>query len=149
MTVVEACTYAPESMCVVRGRVRAGLLTGGFSAVVDDVVLVVAELVANAAFHGGPPVTLRVIADEAGRAVRVEVGDAGRGMDVSLVRARWRHPSFTLAERGRGLFLIDALCSGWGSDLTDGRHTTWAEITLPSDALLGGGGGVRTLVRGP
>ncbi|MET9650919.1 ATP-binding protein [Streptomyces sp. NPDC006460] len=126
-------------MTVLRGQIRAGLTARGCASVVDDVMLVVTELIANASLHGGPPVTLSVVLAPAGGAVHVEVGDAGRGMDVARVRARWRHPSFTLGERGRGLFLIDALCSGWGSRLSDDSHTTWAEIALPADA--GGDGG--------
>ncbi|MFI8292290.1 ATP-binding protein [Streptomyces sp. NPDC085614] len=131
MKIVEGCAHTPESMTLLRGQIRAGLTARGCASVVDDVMLVVTELIANASLHGDPPVTLSVVLAPADGAVRVEVGDAGRGMDVARVRARWRHPSFTLGERGRGLFLIDALCSGWGSRLSDDSHTIWAEIALP------------------
>lgn len=145
MKIVEECARTPESMTLLRGQIRAGLTARGCASVVDDVMLVVTELIANASLHGGPPVTLSVVLAPAGGAVRVEVGDAGRGMDVARVRARWRHPSFTLGERGRGLFLIDALCSGWGSRLSDDSHTTWAEIALPvGPADAGGAGGAVT-----
>ncbi|MFI5619476.1 ATP-binding protein [Streptomyces sp. NPDC051567] len=86
----------------------------------DAVVVIVAELVANAVTHGrvqGRDFELRMVLDEGG--VRVEVTDARREA-VPRIGVR------TLEENGRGLLLVDALSSGWGvSDRVIGK-TVWA-----------------------
>ncbi|RZU45970.1 histidine kinase-like protein [Streptomyces sp. BK022] len=100
----------------------------------DDASVVVSELVSNAVRHGRPPVrvacTLRR-RSPGGPALRIEVTDAGPSFDTTLVRARWRHPSFTLEESGRGLFLVDALASRWGDEPTLDGHTVWAVLDPP------------------
>lgn len=66
----------------------------------DDAELVVSELVANAAEHGGSPCRLRLRA-HTGRLV-VEVHDDSAAGPVT-------RPGSTVAERGRGLTLVHAL----------------------------------------
>ncbi|MEW2317722.1 ATP-binding protein [Streptomyces bauhiniae] len=100
----------------------------------EAATVVVSELVSNALRHGRPPVRVmcalrRRSPDRA--ALRIEVADAGASFDTTQVRARWRHPSFTLEESGRGLFLVDALASHWGDEPTRNGHTVWAVLDPP------------------
>ncbi|MEV6960339.1 ATP-binding protein [Streptomyces sp. NPDC051207] len=114
----------------VHGAVRSRLRTWGAGELADDAGLVLEELVSNAVRHGRPPVrvTVSLCCGCRGRTVRVEVADAGHTIDVELVRARWRHPSFWMDEGGRGLFLVDALTSAWGDRVDDDGHTVWADM---------------------
>ncbi|ALO98707.1 hypothetical protein SHL15_7710 [Streptomyces hygroscopicus subsp. limoneus] len=115
-----------------RGVVRARLAAWGAQALADDTCLVMTELVTNAVRYGSPPVRVAVsprCSHAGGPAVRVEVSDAGGGLDPVAVRARWRHPSFILAGSGRGLYLVDALSRGaWGDRVKARGHTVWADL---------------------
>lgn len=114
----------------VRGNVREQLAQWGQSAVADDCLLVISELLANAYGHGTAPVRLSLAlhAQAGGQVVRVQVSDMGPGFDIELVTARWRHPSFCLSQGGRGLVLVYALCLAWGERRDRRGHTVWADL---------------------
>ncbi|MGV9318452.1 ATP-binding protein [Streptomyces sp. NPDC003660] len=115
----------------VRDKLRAHLARWQAAELADDAAVVVSELLSNALRHGRPPVRVACALRRRspGRtALRIEVADAGPSFDTTLVRARWRHPSFTLEESGRGLFLVDALASRWGDEPTRHGHTVWAVL---------------------
>ncbi|SDQ22164.1 ATP-binding protein [Quadrisphaera sp. DSM 44207] len=93
---------------------------------VDDAAVVVSELLGNAMRHaeplgdGGVLLRWRVEA----RAVRLEVVDGGGAGCGPAPR-----DAADGATSGRGLRIVDALCSGWGSCTDDaGRHTVWAVL---------------------
>jgi len=89
----------------------------------DDVLLVASELVTNVVLH----------TDDGGRVrawnsdpVRLEVHDTSP-----------RPPLFTDAQPGgRGLRIIDAICSSWGTTIVPTGKVVWAEFGRRS---LGGG----------
>ena len=88
--------------------------------VADVAELLVSELVTNAILHARSQVQVRVAAND-GR-VRVEV------VDSSPVPARRQHYS-TESATGRGLALVDALATDWGSDLLDASgKSVWFEL---------------------
>ncbi|MDG9717574.1 ATP-binding protein [Streptomyces sp. DH24] len=111
----------------------------------DTVVLVVAELAANAVLHGRVPgrdFALFLSYDEERGVVRVEVADThpvrpARGTPGSVPAAD--------ADHGRGLLLVDALAARWGvTDRVGPGKTVWAECTTPPPVRRGvrrGGGG--------
>ncbi|WP_414721117.1 ATP-binding protein [Streptomyces sp.] len=88
----------------------------------DTVVLVVSELVTNAVVHTA---SARVVCElrEGHDRLRIAVHDEG-GPAGPRIR------DCGAEERGRGLLLVDAVCSAWGADPT-GHGTgrvVWAEL---------------------
>jgi anti-sigma regulatory factor (Ser/Thr protein kinase) len=92
--------------------------------VLDSALLVVSEAVTNALRHGSGPIELCVALGD-GR-IRLEVSDEG----TELPR---RRPAAgdELGEGGRGLYLLDALTTGWGTESKrDGPgKVVWMEIS--------------------
>ncbi|UZN03981.1 ATP-binding protein [Cellulomonas sp. S1-8] len=101
-------------------RAVAGAGVGGASNQVIE--LLAGELVSNAVVHGpsGEPVRVAVRVD--GYVVRVAVTDRGGGTPTV------RHPEPT-APSGRGMALVEALSTSWGSArLPDGGTCVWFEV---------------------
>jgi anti-anti-sigma factor len=98
-------------------------------ATIDAAVLLTSELVTNAVIHPPPAeagtVRLRITCYENG--VRCEISDRGPGFDPSTLGQR------TPDTGGRGLLLVDALASAWGTErMTAGgeeRFCVWFELT--------------------
>jgi anti-sigma regulatory factor (Ser/Thr protein kinase) len=85
--------------------------------------LLVSELVTNAVVHGREPIGLRISRDQGMLRVEVSDGGAQTAQLIQLVP----DPD---AEAGRGLFLLNALSSAWGT-IPAGRRgpkTTWFEL---------------------
>lgn len=93
---------------------------------VETVVLVACELVTNSIRYGTEPGdSVRVVLDADENRTRVEVHDPVRR------RPRLR-PVSQERDRGRGLILLDALCSGaWGVEDIPFGKAVWAEIKAP------------------
>jgi anti-sigma regulatory factor (Ser/Thr protein kinase) len=91
--------------------------------VLEAALLAVSETVTNAVRHGSGRIQLCVTADE--RVVRIEVTDEGAQLPPR--RSRSEDP---LRDGGRGLHLLDALTTKWGSAARqDGPgKTIWMEI---------------------
>ena len=89
------------------------------AAVLEAIELCVSELVTNAIDHAVPPYRLRIARDGTGLCVAVDDGSAPH----PEVRA-----SAPGAERGRGMFLVAELSSGWGvHDRADGK-SVWVRF---------------------
>jgi anti-sigma regulatory factor (Ser/Thr protein kinase) len=92
--------------------------------VIDDALLVLSELVANAVQHAPP------LADGSiwvgwwldGRWVRLEVTDGGGLREPRLAQ----HVPDGVG--GRGLSIVNAVASRWGVHRVGGRSTVWADI---------------------
>ncbi|WP_194236296.1 ATP-binding protein [Streptomyces acidicola] len=88
--------------------------------------VIVSELVTNAVLHGaGAWLTLGM--GIRGREVCVEVQDGSAAPIVKRAAA-------CEGESGRGLALIAALASNWGTRLVPGGKTVWATLVLPLSA---------------
>lgn len=85
----------------------------------DTVALLVSEVATNALVHGTGEVRVRVLPRPPG--VRVEVAD-GSG---TLPR---RRTATAVDEGGRGIALIEALSSAWGSEATPEGKIVWFEL---------------------
>lgn len=97
----------------------------------DAAGLIVAELAANAVTHGRVPgrdFELRLLLTAA--TLRIEVSDA----------CAERHPTAAAkppsvdAEAGRGLLVVSALATAWGSADRSVGKTVWAELSSAVDA---------------
>lgn len=102
-----------------------------------NVILLVSELVSNAVLHGGPHAPLAVVGlavEVRPDRVRVEVEDAGSSLPVVGDGATER-------VGGRGLVLVAALASRWGSIQSDAGKTVWFEVTTSSVTGSKGGDG--------
>ncbi|MCM2420316.1 ATP-binding protein [Streptomyces sp. RKAG293] len=89
---------------------------------VDDMLLIVSELVTNAVRYGTEPGdSLLVVLDLSVQRLRVEVHDPIR-----------RHPKFRPEseerQRGRGLFIVEALAACWGVTDRPFGKAVWAEV---------------------
>ena len=108
---------APRSASVARHAVRD--LVGGDS---DLAELLTTEVVANAVRHAGTgDVLLR--AEVGGAGLRVEVTDGSATPPAGPNLPDWQD------ESGRGLLLLDALATSWGSEPRPGGKCVWFELT--------------------
>ncbi|MFJ8271522.1 ATP-binding protein [Streptomyces sp. NPDC094154] len=93
----------------------------------DTVVLVVAELAANAVLHGRVPgrdFALALFFEEGRDAVRIEVTDTHPALPARMAPGPDQ-------DGGRGLVLVDALAADWGvRDRLGPGKTVWAECAL-------------------
>ena len=118
---VERLAIANEPAAVGRARheLRATLAGWGLDEdTADTVALCMSELVTNAVVHAASGCELQVI-NEFGT-LTVEVRNPGPG--PSLTQSDGRDP---LRVHGRGLQLVDALTSRWGSSRDDSSFNAW------------------------
>jgi anti-sigma regulatory factor (Ser/Thr protein kinase) len=126
----------PQSVGTARRWARRCLDEWG---VEDDVVegaaLCLSELVTNAVIHTRSSCEVRLLLDDG--ALTVTVRDQGR--DQGRAGGSWadQKPDDPLRVHGRGLQLVDAVASRWGSTLDASGTTVW--FTL--DATSGDGAG--------
>ncbi len=117
----------PTSPCVARTR-AVELVTPWVSAVLAaDTGLLVAELVTNAVVHGGPRVHLDVSVHPA-FSVCAEVFDSSFVMPVVCT------PDLDRVS-GRGLQLVDAIASSWGTRARLDGKVVWFELHEPRSPL--------------
>jgi anti-sigma regulatory factor (Ser/Thr protein kinase) len=89
------------------------------SSVIELAVLLVSELVTNAAVHARSGVRMTVHVDS--HWVRIEVEDEGPGEPVMGTLT----PNQL---KGRGLAVVDRLSTDWGADMHDDHKVVWFEI---------------------
>ena len=130
LTTEEAVLELPDqlsSVAVARRFVYDKVVEWGIDISMDDALLVVSELAANALMHAESS-SYRVRVAHAGPALRIEVEDDGTGTPEP-------QPLTETAEHGRGLHLVDALAASWGMDIGEvGGKRVWAELAIPVGA---------------
>jgi anti-sigma regulatory factor (Ser/Thr protein kinase) len=128
----------PSSVAVARGRIGAELCQAGLSATaVADAALVTSELLSNAILHARPlpDACIRVSWILSATAVEIIVSDGG-----SATRPRASRPSLS-SIGGRGLGIVEHLCSSWGVRADERGTTVWAVVPAPRDGSAGPRGG--------
>ena len=115
---------AGDAGCVRAARAAVqGLLRDQPDDVRHIAVLLTDELVTNALVHGGGRFSLAV--EVAEHTLQVRVGDG------SPDTPRVLHPPDD-REHGRGMAIVDALASAWGTDQEPARKVVWFELALPA-----------------
>lgn len=113
-----------SSVSLAREFVRETLAEWGIDEPLDDALLVVSELAANALTHAGSSYEVRLSATA--HALRIEVDDDGAGTPEP-------QPLTETEEHGRGLHLVGALAESWGMEAADsGGKRIWAELAVPT-----------------
>lgn len=92
---------------------------------VDTAMLLVTELVTNAVEHTDASDVICSVSLSA-EVVTVSVTDTGSMSGAGSVPVSARPDD--LAESGRGLFLVDALATDWGTRVTAGSREVWASL---------------------
>jgi anti-sigma regulatory factor (Ser/Thr protein kinase) len=116
--------FIPET----RHRVGALLRAWQRSAeTVDAAMLLVTELVTNAVEHTDASDVICSVSLSA-EAVTVSVTDTGTDTRSGKGGAPVVGQPDDLAESGRGLFLVAALATDWGTRLTAGSREVWARL---------------------
>jgi anti-sigma regulatory factor (Ser/Thr protein kinase) len=107
------------------------LVAWGRRDLIDDAALIATELATNAVLHARTGFTL-VITRQPEGTIRIAV------RDNSLMPPRPRRAG-PLDRSGRGLSLVEALASAWGTDpLADGK-VVWADLRRASSVELSSG----------
>ncbi|HEU4491494.1 MAG TPA: ATP-binding protein [Jiangellales bacterium] len=112
----------PADVAHARRAVRDVVRRWGLDLDPDVVALLVSELVTNALVHGRPPMEVR--ASRVGSGLRVEVLD---GAGERQPRRRSVRPSAD-DPRGRGLTIVSALATRWGTAASPGGKAVWLEL---------------------
>jgi anti-sigma regulatory factor (Ser/Thr protein kinase) len=122
----------PTSAAVARHVVEELLRAWDMSAFIDDLRLITSELITNVYMHtpSADSVELELIGFD--NQVRVSVAD---GSSIKPV-IRELDPAMPT---GRGLLLVQALSSRWGSDEWQSGKRVWVEVDQPSAAVRGEG----------
>jgi anti-sigma regulatory factor (Ser/Thr protein kinase) len=88
----------------------------------DAARLVVSELVGNQVVHGSPTGELNVSISETRGGVRIQVeGPAGAAVPTKM-------PFDPGRVSGRGLAIVERVCSTWGWDSGGGRTRVWGVV---------------------
>ena len=119
----------PDERSPARARrvVRQAMVEAELPHLLDDVLLLVTELVTNAAVHAGTQLELDL--DTTSPGVRVEVTDHSPAA-FPVLRPRAEEER----EGGRGLFLMDALATRWGTTHFATGKSVWFELQRDAPA---------------
>jgi anti-sigma regulatory factor (Ser/Thr protein kinase) len=119
-----ALDMTPSAARRARAFVRMSRCPVHEGTVLDDALLLVTEMVANAVMHGAPPLSIAVECDK--RTVEVRVRDG------SAVRPKQRRVTAE-DEDGRGLLLVSSVADSWGVDaLASGGKEVWVRLRKPA-----------------
>jgi anti-sigma regulatory factor (Ser/Thr protein kinase) len=127
----------PSSVALARGRIATELREAGLHpAAVSDAALVTSELLSNAILHARPlpEACIRVSWLLTATTVEVIVSDGG-----SATRPRASRPSLS-SIGGRGLGIVEHLCTSWGVRADERGTTVWAVLPAPRDGSATPGG---------
>lgn len=98
-----------------RALVRSVLEESGLESLVNEALLLTTELSTNAVVHAGTELDIEVAADPAGLTVTVTDFAPGPVEELAVGPRNDKSDIGEVAERGRGLLLVDHFASRWGT----------------------------------
>ena len=98
-----------------RALVRSVLEETGLDALVNEALLLTTELSTNAVVHAGTELDMEVAADPGGLTVTVTDFAPGPVEELAVGPRNDKSEIGEVAERGRGLLLVDHFASRWGT----------------------------------
>jgi serine phosphatase RsbU (regulator of sigma subunit)/anti-sigma regulatory factor (Ser/Thr protein kinase) len=115
-----------------RHYLRGSLREWNLDPLIDELELLISEVVTNALIHAGSAVDVRLrrYADR----VRVDVRDSDPHPPVVVAVVDDDRPVEGEAESGRGMLIVDAVASAWGSSPSGRGKTTWFELSTVDNA---------------
>jgi anti-sigma regulatory factor (Ser/Thr protein kinase) len=128
----------PSSVAIARGQIAADLRGAGlFPTAVADAALVTSELLSNAILHARPlpDACIQISWILTPTSVEIIVSDGG-----SVTRPRASHPPLS-SIGGRGLGIVEHLCTAWGVRADERGTTVWAVLPAPRGGGAGPDGG--------
>ncbi|MCX4538236.1 SpoIIE family protein phosphatase [Streptomyces sp. NBC_01669] len=123
--------YNLQAVSSVRHYLKDLFRRWGTEPLLDDMQLALCEVVTNALIHAQSDVDIRLRRQADG--VRVEVQDRSPQPPIPTVIVT-EEAMNAEAESGRGLLIVDALATAWGSSPAGWGKTTWIEMTLPQQS---------------
>jgi anti-sigma regulatory factor (Ser/Thr protein kinase) len=116
----------PAAVSEARGSLRRTLTAWSVDPdLVDAAVLCLSELVTNALMHTAGGCSVRALLDRGVLTISVRDGGPAESASVEL-------PEEMLRVHGRGLQIVDALASRWGSELDSVGTTVWCTFETSS-----------------
>ncbi|MFD9791358.1 ATP-binding protein [Streptomyces sp. NPDC059070] len=122
-----ATPASPDSVAVARDQVLVQVTSWGLALEKDTreaIKLVASELITNAVVHTDGLISIGLYLSE--DRLLLVVHDSSQTLPTPPARC---NPAEV--ESGRGLLLVTALADRWGSGLTSGGKTVWAEFDVP------------------
>jgi serine phosphatase RsbU (regulator of sigma subunit)/anti-sigma regulatory factor (Ser/Thr protein kinase) len=111
-----------------RAVVRSVLAEAALDELLDEALLLTTELSTNGVIHARTDLDIEVIADRSGLTVTVMDFAAGNLSQVPLPNHHDSAASAELAERGRGLLLVDHFASRWGTTHHSSGKGVWFRL---------------------
>ncbi|MEV4753530.1 SpoIIE family protein phosphatase [Micromonospora sp. NPDC049559] len=115
-----------------RAVVRSVLAEAHLDELLNEALLLTTELSTNAVEHARTELDIEVVADEAGLTVTVSDFAAGRIDDVAARPRNDLTDISQVAERGRGLLLVDHFASRWGTTHQPTGKGVWFRLDRKS-----------------
>jgi anti-sigma regulatory factor (Ser/Thr protein kinase) len=112
----------PSAPRAARQFVAQTLRSWGIEGLIHTAEIVVSELATNATHHAESRFTVTLSLRPGGQ-VRLAVAD-------NAAEEPWIRQARGDDVGGRGMYLVNALASTWGTDVVDGSKTVWADLDL-------------------
>lgn len=121
----------PRTPAAARALVRSLLAEADLAELTNEALLLTTELSTNAVEHARTDLDLEVVADRGG--LTVTVSDFARGPVEELTIGVRNEGSdiADIAERGRGLLLVDHFASRWGTTYLPAGKGVWFRLDRP------------------
>jgi sigma-B regulation protein RsbU (phosphoserine phosphatase) len=125
-----------------RALVRSVLEEAQLDALLNEALLLTTELSTNAVVHAGTELDIEVVADAGGLTVTVTDFAPGPVEQLTVGPRNDKVDIGEVAERGRGLLLVDHFASRWGTVHEGTGKGVWFRLERPGRAGMASASGI-------